>query len=180
MMVFSKTTQNFTTITFYFTAALCNGALGLQNGRLKNGQISASSTWPGLHTYRARLHHAFAWCARYNNHNQWLKFDFRRPTKVIGMAIQGRSNAHQWVTRFLLHSSQDNVHWAVYRYKNNDKVRPPPWPLTSCLNNLFLYQIFTIIFGGAESIFIITGMCFLMPRLQVSYIITRINLLLTS
>lgn len=93
---------------------------------MKNGQITASSTWPGLYTWRARLHHAQAWCARYNNHNQWLKFDFRRPTKVIGMAIQGRSNAHQWVTRFLLHSSQDNVHWAVYRYKNNDKVRSAP------------------------------------------------------
>ena len=118
--------QLITLITFYFTVGLCNGALGLQNGRLKNGQITASSSWPGLYTWRARLHHAQAWCARYNNHNQWLKFDFRRPTKVIGMAIQGRSNAHQWVTRFLLHSSQDNVHWAVYRYKNNDKVRWTP------------------------------------------------------
>lgn len=118
---------------FHFTAGLCNGALGLTNGRLKNGQITASSTWPGLYTWRARLHHSQAWCARYNNHNQWLKFDFRRPTKVTGMAIQGRSNAHQWVTRFLLHSSQDNVHWAVYRYKNNDKVRnpPPPPPLSN-------------------------------------------------
>lgn len=126
---FSLKQHNFTTIMFHFTAGLCNGALGLTNGRLKNGQITASSTWPGLYTWRARLHHSQAWCARYNNHNQWLKFDFRRPTKVTGMAIQGRSNAHQWVTRFLLHSSQDNVHWAVYRYKNNDKVRNPPLPL---------------------------------------------------
>ena len=150
MTVFSKTTQNFTTIAFYFTAALCNGALGLQNGRLKNGQISASSTWPGLFTYRARLHHAMAWCARYNNHNQWLKFDFRRPTKVIGMAIQGRSNAHQWVTRFLLHSSQDNVHWAVYRYKNNDKVRRPPL-LPYILPELCFVANFYDYFGGAAN-----------------------------
>ena len=42
------------------------------------------------------------------------------------MAVQGRSNAHQWVTRYLLYFSQDNVHWAVYRYKSNDKVRLMP------------------------------------------------------
>ena len=107
---------------FFLSVGLCNGVLGLQNGRLKNKQITASSSWPGLYTWRARLHHSQAWCARYNNHNQWLKFDFLRPTKVTGIALQGRSNVHQWVTRFLLHSSLDNVHWNVYRYKNNDKV----------------------------------------------------------
>lgn len=107
---------------FFLSVGLCNGVLGLQNGRLKKKQITASSSWPGLYTWRARLHHSQAWCARYNNHNQWLKFDFLRPTKVTGIALQGRSNVHQWVTRFLLHSSLDNVHWNVYRYKNNDKV----------------------------------------------------------
>lgn len=115
--------QKLITTVFHFTAGLCNGALGLQKSRIKNRQITASSTWPGLYTWRARLHHAQAWCARYNNHNQWLKFDFLRPTKVTGIALQGRSNVHQWITRFLVYSSQDNVHWALYRYKNNDKVR---------------------------------------------------------
>ena len=101
---------------FYLTADLCNGVLGLQNGRLKNKQITASSQWPGLYAWRARLHHGQAWCARYNNHNQWLKFDFLRPIKVTGIALQGRSNAHQWVTRFLLYSSQDNIHWIGHAY----------------------------------------------------------------
>ena len=109
-----------------FTAGYCNRPLGLQNRRLKNNQITASSSYPGLPTWRARLHHAQAWCARYNNHNQWIKFDFVSVTKVTGVAVQGRSNAHQWVTRYLLYFSQDNVHWAVYRYKSNDKVRLMP------------------------------------------------------
>ena len=109
--------------TVFFTAGICNRVLGLQNRRLKNAQITASSTHPGLYTWRARLHHSQAWCARYNNHNQWLKFDLGRVTKVTGVALQGRSNAHQWVTRYLLYFSQDNVHWSVYRYKSNDKVR---------------------------------------------------------
>ncbi|CAH3172634.1 unnamed protein product [Porites evermanni] len=106
------------------TAGYCNRPLGLQNRRLKNNQITASSSYPGLPTWRARLHHAQAWCARYNNHNQWIKFDFVSVTKVTGVAVQGRSNAHQWVTRYLLYFSQDNVHWAVYRYKSNDKYFP--------------------------------------------------------
>ena len=109
-----------------FIAGYCNRPLGLQNRRLKNNQITASSSYPGLPTWRARLHHAQAWCARYNNHNQWIKFDFVSVTKVTGVAVQGRSNAHQWVTRYLLYFSQDNVHWAVYRYKSNDKVRLMP------------------------------------------------------
>ena len=121
-----------------FIAGYCNRPLGLQNRRLKNNQITASSSYPGLPTWRARLHHAQAWCARYNNHNQWIKFDFVSVTKVTGVAVQGRSNAHQWVTRYLLYFSQDNVHWAVYRYKSNDKVRLMPIANFSTRNSFTL------------------------------------------
>lgn len=123
-----------------FIAGYCNRPLGLQNRRLKNNQITASSSYPGLPTWRARLHHAQAWCARYNNHNQWIKFDFVSVTKVTGVAVQGRSNAHQWVTRYLLYFSQDNVHWAVYRYKSNDKVRLMPIA-NFCKRNCFTLEV---------------------------------------
>ena len=114
---------------YYFTVlpsgSWCNAALGMQNKRLRNNQITASSSYNrGLGTYRARLIWPYAWCARVNNHNQWLRVDFKRLTKVTGIALQGRSNVNQWVTRFYLHSSIDGTHWAPYRHRSNNKVFP--------------------------------------------------------
>ena len=64
-----------------------------------------------------------AWCARVNNRNQWLKVDFGRPMKITKILTQGRQDAAQWVTYYRVSSSLDGIHWQVYRFKNNDKVR---------------------------------------------------------
>ena len=109
-------------ISLLVSAGLCNSALGFQNNRLPNSQIKASSSYPGLYPYRARLRQNSAWCARYNNHNQYLRIDLRRVTMVTGIATQGRHNVNYWVTQYWLLYSQDNVHWALYRQMSNDKV----------------------------------------------------------
>ena len=110
----------------------CNRALGLQNGRLTNSKITASSQYnrnsaPWLGRLRRPKRGAYmgAWCAKHNNHNQWFKVDFGRPMKITKIATQGRQDASQWVTRYLVSSSLDAVHWAVYRFKSNDKVISP-------------------------------------------------------
>ena len=122
----SRMMENFFFTSHYysiFPAALCNRALGMQNGRVRNNKITASSSYNrGLATWRSRLNKPYAWCAKHNNHNQWLKVDFGRSTKVTGIALQGRSNTHQWVTRYYVHSSLDGVHWATYRHRSNNKV----------------------------------------------------------
>ena len=112
-----------------FTAAPCNKPLGLQNRRLPNSRISASSEWNHFHAARlGRLgqvkHGRFvgAWCARHNNHLQWFKCDFGRPMKITQVATQGRQDTNQWVTSFYLSSSQDNVHWEVYKFRSAYKV----------------------------------------------------------
>ena len=110
-------------ISLLVSAGLCNSALGFQNNRLPNSQIKASSSYPGLYPYRARLRQNSAWCARHNNHNQYLRIDLRRVTMVTGIATQGRHNVNYWVTQYWLLYSQDNVHWALYRQMSNDKVR---------------------------------------------------------
>ena len=109
-------------LSLLVSAGLCNSALGFQNNRLPNSQIKASSSYPGLYPYRARLRQNSAWCARYNNHNQYLRIDLRRVTMVTGIATQGRHNVNYWVTQYWLLYSQDNVHWALYRQMSNDKV----------------------------------------------------------
>ena len=108
---------------------MCNNALGMKSGAIKNAQITASSVWNKYHVARlARLgtvkrgRYVGAWCARHNNHHQWLKVDFRRPMKIKKILTQGRQDTNQWVTRYQVTYSQDGTHWTMYRFKSNDKV----------------------------------------------------------
>ncbi|CAH3022884.1 unnamed protein product [Porites evermanni] len=116
---------------FGCSAALCNRALGMRSGAIKNAQITASSAYNKFHaaslgrlgrTKRGR--YIGAWCARHNNHNQWFKVDFGLPMKITKIDTQGRQDYGQWVTRYLLSSSQDGIHWSMYRYKSNDQYFP--------------------------------------------------------
>ena len=107
----------------------CNKPLGLQSGRLRNSKITASSEWNHKHAAwlgrlgrPARSGYAGAWCAKHNNHYQWIKFDFSRPLRITQVATQGRQDYDQWVTRYTISSSVDGTHWAMCRDKSQDKV----------------------------------------------------------
>ena len=117
-------------LLFVLLGALCNTPLGLQNGRLPNSRITSSSEYNVYHAARLgrlglhkRGRYVGAWCARHNNRNQWIKVDFGGTMKITKIATQGRQDAAQWVTYYRVSSSLDGVHWQVYRFKNNDKVR---------------------------------------------------------
>ena len=62
------------------------------------------------------------WLAKRNNYFQWFQVDFGRPSRIIKVETQGRPDANQWVTRYLLQYSQDSVYWTVYKYAGKDKV----------------------------------------------------------
>lgn len=103
--------------------------LGLQNGRIRNSAISASSRWNRYHAaWLARLkrprrgRYAGAWCAKVNNHQQWLQVDFRVPKKVVAVATQGRHDYNQWVTLYYLRFSVDGTYFATYRKNGKKKV----------------------------------------------------------
>ncbi|XP_027046414.1 uncharacterized protein LOC113674139 [Pocillopora damicornis] len=109
------------------SAAVCNKALGMKSGAIRNKQITASSEWDKYHNARLsrlgtvkRGRYRGAWSARHNNHHQWLKVDFRRPMKIKKIVTKGRQDTNQWVTRYQVTYSQDGTHWTMYRYKSND------------------------------------------------------------
>ena len=103
--------------------SLCSRAHGMQNGLIKNNSIKASSELNSKSAaYLGRLRHMQHWCAKYNNHNQWLQMDLKRSSKVTGIAIQGGEIVHWWVTRFLVLSSVDGIAFAVYKEWSSDKV----------------------------------------------------------
>ena len=101
----------------------------MQNGRIKNHQISASSTHDKDHApWFARLHRKRiggrrgGWSARHNTRYQWLQVDFRRSTRIVEILTQGRQDYRQWVTQYYITYSQDNVHWAEYKINSRRKV----------------------------------------------------------
>lgn len=110
-------------LSFLPLERFCDQVQGLQRGKIKNAAITASSQWDKFHApFRARLHIAKqgryigSWASRHNNHNQWLKIDLGRSTKVTGIATQGRQDADQWVTAYYVYYSLDGVHFSRVTY----------------------------------------------------------------
>lgn len=93
--------------------------------------MTASSSYNVFHgAYLARLHrtrtgrYMGAWVARIRNANQWLQISLGRPMKITGIATQGRADANQWVTRYLVAFSLDKMHFEYYMEYGNFKVMP--------------------------------------------------------
>ena len=114
---------------FHFPVRLCAIPVGIQGGRIKNTAMTASSSYNVYHgAYLARLHRSRtgrymgAWVARIRNAIQWLQVALGRPMKITGIATQGRQDANQWVTRYLVAFSQDNMHFEYYMEYGNYKV----------------------------------------------------------
>ena len=111
----------------------CLGALGMENGTISDGQISASSQLDSSHAvFQGRLHFkatagkAGSWSARSNDVNQWFQIDLgSRQTKVTRVATQGRNDSAQWVTKYKLQYSSDGVNFQYYRDQGQtaDKVK---------------------------------------------------------
>ena len=117
-------------IISFSSLEICKHPLGMQNRRIPNHAVTASSSWDANHApYLGRLHFTArgkfqgAWSSRYNNHFQFFQVDFRKATKVSHVATQGRQNANQWVTQYRLAYSQDGVNWALYKLRDGIKVR---------------------------------------------------------
>ena len=113
----------------YILGPRCNKPLGLQNGRIRSSQLSASSSWDrnhGPNNGRLYFHQrgkSGAWCARHNNRLQWYQVNFGRATRVVKVATQGRKDYRQWVTQYYLSFSEDGIHFAEYKQNSNRKVR---------------------------------------------------------
>ena len=66
-----------------------------------------------------------SWSAGNNDENQWLQVDLgSRYTKVTRVATQGIHDAAQWVTKYKLLYSNDEVNFQYYREQGEtgDKV----------------------------------------------------------
>lgn len=113
----------------------CQEALGMENGAISDGQISASSEFSdGSGVYsasRARLYHqrtsyqTGGWLAQASNLNKWLQVDLGIPYKVTRVATQGQNAAvssPQWVKSYKLQYKGENFQSFREQGQSIDKV----------------------------------------------------------
>ena len=63
-----------------------------------------------------------AWCAFTTNNEQYIQLDFMRKTRVTGIVTYGRSQKQNWITRYLLRFSNNEVNWHDYMENGVVKV----------------------------------------------------------
>ena len=108
---------------------VCLEALGMQNGRIPDSAITASSEYNAASkAINGRLHFLMrsgrygAWIAKRNDIFQYLQINFGDWTKVSRIAIQGRQDAEQWVKSFSISYSYDAVFFKDYNENGAKKV----------------------------------------------------------
>ena len=108
----------------------CMNALGMENGNIPDSAISAFSS-SNANSYApsvGRLHFLMSgsgkygsWAAGANNLMQWFRVDFGRWTKVTAVATQGRQDSNQWVKKYSLSYSYNEVFWATVKNEQGSK-----------------------------------------------------------
>jgi hypothetical protein len=97
--------------------------MGTEDGRISRGSFRASTFYNVyLAPYAGRLNSIRSWSARTNNAKQWLQIDLLGTGRVTGIASQGRRDANQWVTSYVLSYSRGSA-FRVYREGGRVKVK---------------------------------------------------------
>lgn len=127
----------------------CDVPLGIQDGRITQSMMSASSFYnryygPWSARLQARNHGATrgGWLARVNNNRQWLQIDLGAKSVVKRISTQGRYDANQWVTSYTLSYSQNGVRF--YPYRENRRTRVSGEHITELvLNSLVILEVWS-------------------------------------
>ena len=102
----------------------CGQPLGMENGQIKDDQITASTYVQHYEPHEARLNAkgGRGWHARYTKSTEYLQIDFRREVNITGVATQGESTGGSYVTEYKLSMSEDGKTWNEYTENNKSKV----------------------------------------------------------
>jgi len=101
-------------LEIWFVKQECVDRLGMQNGDIKDNQITASSSRPADLPHYGRLNNNKFWCAGKKNKNEYLQVDLGQVKTVNKILVQGRGNWYDWVTGFHLYYSDDGQRWTGY------------------------------------------------------------------
>ena len=101
--------------------------LGMESGKIKDSQITASSVWDANHgASNARLNFvekSGSWSSRSNDLHQWLQVDFKYNATITNILTQGRERYGQWVKTYSVSFSEDGVNFKPYQSSGKVKVQ---------------------------------------------------------
>ena len=103
----------------------CHQPLGMENGQIKNKQITASTFFKHHEPSEARLNAGGGegWHAKYIDKTEYLQIDFESEVNITGVATQGvSSEEYFYVTEYKLNMSKDGIVWHEYTENNKSKV----------------------------------------------------------
>ena len=106
-----------------FFMADCSAPLGMENRKISDERITASSSYNAAHgpsnarlNFKAGGGKTGAWSAGANDVNQWLKVDVGRPVEISHIQTQGREDCcNQFVTTYGVSYSLDNKSFKTYQ-----------------------------------------------------------------
>ena len=112
----------------------CSDPLGMENDKIKNSQITVSSTFRSSNSgTSARLHRNIrdwgAWCPNMTTtgkeniyYDQYIQIDLLHLTTITKVATQGREyfSGTEFVKTYQISYSYDNRNWMYYREKSFD------------------------------------------------------------
>ena len=109
---------------FNFISACQIQPLGVASSdAFPNNHFSASSASGSNVASKGRLNGVGAWSPSTNtNPNDYLQINLKYEFFICAVAIQGKSNADHWTTKFKLLLSLNNVDWVTYQEDSIDKV----------------------------------------------------------
>ena len=97
-----------------FTGEGCRESLGMENGKIADNQITASSEKSPYKAVNARLHYKnkkgkpLGWQPKKSRGNEWLQVDLLLDKYIVtGVATQGCLKAKRWSTKYQLGYSND-------------------------------------------------------------------------
>ena len=115
--------------------AVCLDRLGLEDGRIKDSKITASTEWSSNHAATfARLNRPpqsggfGGWTPKVTETDPlpWIQVDLGVLMLVSGVVMQGREDEwNRWVPEYQVESSDDGMNWEYVRDANQqlDTVR---------------------------------------------------------
>lgn len=100
----------------FFAASVCVRGLGVQDGRVSDSQLSASSSVDGHIAKMGRLIGNSCWMpsGSLQAEGEWLQVNLTKTKRVTGVVIQGCPGQHQRVTSLKLQLSMDAATWINY------------------------------------------------------------------
>lgn len=83
--------------------------LGMQNGNILDGQITASSQTVGFESFNARLYGSSCWKSAKNNSGEFLQINLGEKKYVKAVKMQGDPQGDNWTEQFYMAYSLGSV-----------------------------------------------------------------------